>query len=212
MHAKQEIPLEWIRGSVHGHFIDLDTGERCNDFKIKNVTTYAAADSMARLLGGDVRYAPGYMGFIYGDTAAPDASLEQPPRSRVVSMASLSTELVALEDVSSNKGNILISPLSAGPGYDVDGSAANYSGNSVTLTAHSGTRFEYAFPTASAGVYADELADGDYFWQALLLTRLVEGSNVTYLPFARVSLKVGGTFPQKPTNFELALYWSISLF
>jgi hypothetical protein len=107
-------------------------------------------------------------------------------------------------------GNVLISPLSAGPGYSIDGSAANYSGNSVTLTAHSGTRLEYGFPTS--GDYSDELDDLDYFWQALLLTRLVEGTDITYLPFARVSLKIGGVFPQKPANFELALYWSISIF
>ncbi len=206
MHAKQEIPLEWIRGSVRGHFIDLDTGERQDEFKIKNVTTYAGADVMARLLGGDTRYAPGYMGFIYGPIIGPTAALEEPPTSRIVTWASLGTELAN----AGVGGNVLVSPLSAGPGYAIDGSASNYSGNSVTLTAHSGTRLEYGYPTS--GDYSDELTDLDYFWQALLLTRLVEGTTITYLPFARVSLKVGGAFPQKPANFELALYWDISIF
>jgi hypothetical protein len=206
MQAKQEIPLEWIRGSVRGHLIDLDTGERQDEFEIKNVTTYAGADVMARLLGGDTRYAPGYMGFIYGPTNAPTAALEQPPTSRIVTTASLDTELAN----AGVGGNVLVSPLSAGPGYAIDGSASNYSGNSVTLTAHSGTRLEYIYPVIAP--YSDELTDLDYFWQALLLTRLVEGTTVTYLPFARVSLKVGGVFPQKPVNFELALYWDISIF
>ena len=210
MQAKQEIPLDFIRGTVKGHFIDLDTGERCNEFTIKNLTTYAGADIMARLLGGEAQYAPGYIGFIYGDVSNPTSDLDQILSNRDVSWDSLSTELSSDLSGTGVGGNILISPLSAGPGYSIDGLAANYSGNSVTLTAHSGTRLEYGFPTTAP--YAGELEDGDYFWQALLLTRLVVGASVTYLPFARVSLKTGGVYPQKPTNFELALYWSVSIF
>jgi len=206
MRAKQDISLDWIRGRVHGHFINRETGELRNEFEIKNVTTYAAADTLAKLIGGDTRYAPNHMGFIYGEQIDPDTDLEQPPSSRLVTWATLASEL----SVSGVGGNVLISPLSAGPGYDVDGSAVNYSGNQVELTAHSGTRLEYGFP--SAAPYADALEDGDYFWQAMLLTRLVEGSTITYLPFARVSLKTATAFPQKPVNFELALFWDISFF
>lgn len=209
MDVKQDIPLDFIRGNVRGHFVNRETGERCNEFEIKNLTTYGGADIMARLLGGEAQYAPGYMGFIYGAAATPDGDLDDPPSSRLVTWSSLNTELINIEG-GGTPGNILISPLSAGPGYSVDGLAANYDGNSVTLTAHSGTRLEYGFPTSSP--YAGELDDGDYFWQALLLSRIVVGANVQYLPFARVSLKTGGVYPQKPTNFELALYWSISIF
>jgi hypothetical protein len=146
------------------------------------------------------------MGFIYGETGTPDADLEQRPSSRLVTWASLATELSS----SGVGGNVLISPLSAGPGYGVDGSAVNYSGNKIQLTAHSGTRLEYGYPTSAP--YADELEDDDWFWQALLLTRLVDGSTITYIPFARVSLEVADVFPQKPANFELALFWDISFF
>jgi len=206
MHAKQEIPLDWIRGRVHGYFYDPVTNERCDEFEINNVTTFAAADVLARLMGGDTRYAPAHMGFIYGETGTPDADLEQRPSSRLVTWASLATELSS----SGVGGNVLISPLSAGPGYGVDGSAVNYSGNKIQLTAHSGTRLEYGYPTSAP--YADELEDDDWFWQALLLTRLVDGSTITYIPFARVSLEVADVFPQKPANFELALFWDISFF
>jgi len=47
MRAKQDISLDWIRGRVHGHFINRETGELRNEFEIKNVTTYAAADRIA---------------------------------------------------------------------------------------------------------------------------------------------------------------------
>lgn len=195
----------WARGQVRGYFYNPKTLEQRGHFHIKNVITYTAADIMARLLGGDTSYIPGYMGFIYGASGTPGAALIEPPTSRTQTWTSLATEL-ADPGVT---GNVLISPLSSGSSYSVDGLTSTYNGNAVTLTAHSGSRLEYGFPTSVP--YAVALADGDYFYHAMLITRLVSGSAITYLPFARVTLK-GASYPQKLVGYELALFWQISYF
>jgi hypothetical protein len=155
------------------------------------------------MLGGDTEYIPGYMGFVYGEVASP--TLTEPPTSRVQTWDSIGTEL-ADPGVA---GNVLIAPLSSGPSYSVDGSEDYYSNNAVTLTAHSGSPLEYGFPTSSP--YADDLEDGDYFYHALILTRIVNGSTIQYLPFARVTL-YDTSYPQKLAGFELALFWQVSYF
>ena len=194
--------LDWAKGRVSGHFIDLTTGKKQGAFELNNTITYSGADIMARLVAGDTRYAPGYMGFVYGST--PPGT--EPPVSRMQTWDTIKEELTHTSPAS----NVLIAPLSSGPAYSVDGNEEIYSHNAVTLTAHTGTRLEYGFPTG--GVYADELADNNNLWYAMLLTRIVSGSTVTYIPFARVTLKNAGQYPVKPENFELALFWQVSYF
>ena len=193
----------WVKGRVHGYLINSVTGHKRDNFEINNVTTYAAADMMARMIGGDSSYVPGHMGFIYGATGTP--GLTDPPISRVQTWDDLSDELADPSTV----GNILITPMTAQPTYAVNGSSSYYTGNDVTLVSHSGNRTEYGFPLAAP--YATDLIDGYYFYHAMLLNRRTVGSSIIYTPFARVSLK-GATFPQKLANYELALFWSISIF
>jgi len=204
MRCKSKL-ADWAKGRVSGYFVNLETGEERGHFETTNVITYTAGDIMARILGGESDYVPGYMGFIYGETGSPGAALIEPPTSRVQTWDGLSAELAD----GAVGGNILISPLAAGPSYSIDGSSSYYAGNAVTLTAQSGSRLEYGFPSSSP--YANELEDGDYYWHAMILTRLVSGSTITYLPFARVTLK-DTSYPQKPVGFELALFWQISYF
>jgi len=195
----------WARGQVRGYFFNPKTLEQWGHFHIKNVITYRAADIMARLLGGDSSYVPGYMGFVYGASATPGAALIEPPTDREQTWDNLAVEL----GDPGVTGNVLITPLTAGPSYVVDGDANKYNGNSVNLVAHTGSRLEYGFPTSSP--YAGVLADGNYFYHAMLITRLVSGSTITYLPFARVTLK-GSSYPQKSVGSELALFWNVSFF
>lgn len=202
---KNSAVLDWAKGRVSGRYINLATGETCGDFTIPNVITYSAADIMARLLGGDQQYRPGYMGFIYGTSNTPSASLIEPPVARTQTWSGLATELAD----SPPESNILITPFSAGAAYTRDGDAGYYNANAVTLTAHTGSRLEYGFPTTAP--YAGELADGNYFWHAMLLTRIVRGTTIEYIPFARVTLK-GADYPVKPAGFELALFWQVSYF
>lgn len=195
---------EWARGSVYGYIHNPKTGEKIFEIKRHNIITYAAADIMAKMLGGESAYVPGYMGFVYGTTPTPGTDLVEPPTSRVQTWSGIGAELAGIT------GNVLISPLAAGPSYAVDGSSSYYANNAVTLTAHSGSRLEYGFPTVSP--YQIAFADGDYIYQAMLITRLVSGNTKTYLPFARVSLAETGVYPQKVTGYELALFWQISYF
>ena len=129
----------------------------------------------------------------------------EPPTDRTQTWVNLASEL-ADPGVT---GNVLITPLAASSKYAVDGNSNSYSGNAISLTSHTGSRLEYGFPTGAP--YAGVLADGNYFYHALLLTRLVSGSTITYLPFARVTLK-GSSYPQKLVGYELALFWQISFF
>ena len=203
---RQDKLVNWAKGSVKGYLVNKATGEQQQHFEINNIITYGAADIMAKILGGDSSYVPSYMGFIYGADATPGTALIDPPTDRLQTWTTLSAELSDVGVV----GNVLISPLATASTYSVDGDSDLYSGNSVTLTAHSGRRTEYGYPTASP--FAAELEDGDYFYQAMLLVRRVSGSTITYIPFSRVTLKTSGSFLAKPVGFELALFWQISYF
>jgi len=192
----------WAKGHVRVYYHNPVTGKRTNEFEIHNVITYTAADIMARLLGGDSDYVPRYMGFIYGASATPGAALIDPPTSRIQTWSGLTSELAD----AAVTGNILITPLSAGPAYSVSGNTSYYTNNSVMLTANSGRRTEYGFPLTAP--YCGALADGNYFYQVMLLTRLVAGSTITYLPFARVTLKQGTSYVAKPVGLDLSVEWA----
>jgi hypothetical protein len=194
----------WARGRIYGYMYNPLTGEKRDHFAIHNVITYTAADIMARLVGGDTQYIPGYMGFIYGSNASPGGALVEPPTSRQQTWTTLGSEL----SDAGVTGNVLITPLAAGAAYAVDGNSTYYSGNEVTLTANSATRLEYGYQTSSP--YAAELANGDYFYHVMIITRLVSGSTITYLPFARATLMEGSSYPQKSAGFEMAVYWPVS--
>ena len=193
-----------IKGLVKAAFINTATGERTPIIEKRNLHTYAAADIMARLVGGDTSYTPGFIGFIYGPSSgsAPSAI-----SSRLQTWDGLSTELASVGC------NINISALSRASQYEVDGSSDYYTGNGVILSAHSvsGAGGQYGFPTDGM-TYAGVLADTDLIYHAMLLVRRTSGTNVTYIPFARVSLQSGVTYPAKPAGLELALDWQLSFF
>jgi hypothetical protein len=172
------------------------------------VITYSAADIMAKILGDDSSYVPRYMGFVYGTNAS--ATLADPESTRVHTWDSIATELAGV----TGKANVLISPLATSPGYSVDPVGSSYyENNAVTVAAHTGSRLEYAFSTTGS-TYAAELQDDgtDAMFQAMLLTRLVDGNTITYIPFSRVSLDISGTYPLKPTGWELSIFWQITYF
>jgi hypothetical protein len=173
-----------------------------------NVITYAGADLMAQILGGDSSYVPKHIGFMYG-TDATAAGLIDPdslPDStkRIHRWDNITTDVAAIN------ANILISPLVLKPAVTVDGSDV-YEGNMITFAAFTGTQLEYAFPTGGA-TYAAELTTGMYFYQALLLNRKVVGSETLYTPFARVTLRdpVTSNYNAKPSGFDLSLFWSVT--
>lgn len=204
MQIKSKAQAGNVVGIVRGHFFNPVTGETRNDFVRKNITTYSAADITAKLLGGESQYAPKYMGFIYGTTSSPGLADPDSPPERNQPWEDIQSEVLAI-----NKGNILVAPLSSVPVFSVDGGSDIYSHNSLELVAHSGSEAEYAF---SGSAYAGDFIAGNYVYHGLILTKLTQGSSVTYIPYARVTLNDGG-YPTKPSGgWELALFWSISIY
>ena len=203
-----------VKGTIHGYTYRVDTGAIIKRIEKQNITSYAAADIMARLIGNDVLYVPRYMGFIYGSVANPATPLVRPITNRAQVWEDIGHDELAQSGVN---GNVIISPLASGPIYSVNGSAVNYTGNSVTLTAHTslGTG-EYGFPLGdgTGSSYAAAFVNNDYIYQVLLITRLVSPTGViTYLPFARADLGGGSdTYPQKLDGEELAIFWDIVFF
>ena len=203
MHNTERL-ANWAKGKVWGYFINPVTKETTKPFEIHNIISYTGADIMARLVGGDVSYFPQYVGFIYGTKAAP--GITEPITSRIQTWTDLGTELAPVA-----KANVLITPFASTPTYSVDTTITTpgiYNGNAVTVSAHTGSRLEYGF-TAGA-TYDSPIADLSYLYHCMLITRLVSGSTITYLPYARMTLKVGASYPQKPVGMELAIFWTIS--
>lgn len=205
MNINDQSELE-VRGDIKWQFTSKDVELPIH--AKSNVITYSAADIMARLVGGDTNYIPKHIGFMYGADATA-AALPEPDSLPANIKRKHKWANVTLDTAAVN-ANILIAPLVLNPAWSVDGDTDIYNGNAVTVAGFTGTHLEYAFPTDGA-TYAAAIGDLSpaYFYQALLLTRQVSGSNITYIPFARVSLK-DGTYPAKPTGFDLSLFWTIT--
>jgi len=200
-----EHATNWAKGRVRAAFVS-PTGEERPIFDRHNLITFTGADLMARVLGGQSEYAPGYMGFIYGGTFANPAGLND-LSSRIQTWSAIGAELAQVDVV----GNVLVAPISYAPSISVDGDAEAYAGNMVSFVTHSGNVLEYGFPTSPPdSPYSDALADGDYFYHAMLLSRVIVNNVVQYYPFARVTLELGAGFPQKPAGWNLALFWDIT--
>ena len=60
-----------VKGTIHGYTFNVATGAIVKRIAKKNITSYVAADIMARLIGNDVLYVPRYMGFIYSAVEDP---------------------------------------------------------------------------------------------------------------------------------------------
>jgi len=200
---------DWAKGEVSGYYFNPKTGEKRNHFVTRNIVTYTAADIMARMLANQADYIPKYMGFIYGTNAVPALPALT---SRIQPWSQIASDL---SSVAAGKANVLISPYAAAPIVELNGNSSHYENNAVTVTANSGSRLEYGFSTTGA-VYAPALQDdgsSDYMYQALLIARVMSGNTPLYYPFARVSLSdlPGVTYSVKPANWELAVFWKVTI-
>ena len=191
-----------MKGRITAHWFNPVTGEHLAPFMHSNTLSYACADVIANLMAGNSAYAPQYMGFIYGTDAT--AVTLSDPTLRTQSWSLLATDLATV-----TLANIQISPLTLAPTVAVDGDASLYTGNSTIYTAHtrSGASATYGFPLTT---YAPPLADGNYLYHAMLLTKL-PNSNGVYIPVARATLESGSYFA-KPAGFEIAIDWQVSFF
>lgn len=193
-----------MRGLVGGYWFNPVTQEVKGRFLHCNQLSYFCADILARVFAGSTDYVPRYMGFIYGSDAAPTELRD--PTLRTQTWADLASNMAEIQ------GNIQISPITLTPTIVVDGSTDLYTGNGVVFSAHtrSGSAGTYGFPIVLP-YEDDQLNDGKYLYQAMLITRLTT-NGVTYIPVARVTLAESGVYLAKPVGFELALEWQISFF
>lgn len=200
--------LTAMRGFVRGSWVAED-GTTTSAFARSNQLTYSCAQALARLMAGDITYAPKYMGFIYGLTGTDSVggsapSLLHPPTNRdvVMSAGGLGAEMADVV------GNIQINPLTFTPSLATDGDS--YDSNAITFSAHTrtGAGAVYAFPQSDP--YAGPMVAGTYLYHALLLAQPAAG---VYVPLARVTLgDAGPVYYAKPSGFELALDWQISFY
>ena len=179
-----------------------------------NARTYAAADVNARLITGDMSYAPRHIGFIYGKTDTP--GLSNPDALSGVAIRKHTWTQIRSEVHGISAGaNIAVCPLaqpatvSLSPGDD----ASLYEANRATFSATTATVTELAFDPAAG--FAEHLNDilgsaGDvYLYHALLLCRFVRGATVTYIPYARWSLG-DAPYTALPAGQQLAAFWHMT--
>lgn len=167
-----------------------------------NTITYTGADIMAKLLGGDTRYRPEYIGFIFGSNPTP---LFVNDNLRNVNWGTLGTEIGV-----GGSYNIMMTPISTVPKYtnettgNVDGV---YSHNLVSLygtTGHGDAHCVY-----KGSNYKSTLDDGDYIYNVLLINKIVTPEYDTYNIFSRASLYDGNTYPKKVTGWAIGVQWDI---
>lgn len=172
----------------------------------RNVITYKSADILARMLGGDDKFRPAYVGYLYGPKA-PGSPMPNPDAAgREHTMASMEAELLALA------GNMIVSPLSANPQFIVDGSPVYYEGNGVVLTAISDNTSELIYPSGAGYEATPPQVGADKYYQVMLLARYFEpgSTDPVFVPFARTQLAAGVGGLDVQAGSELVVFWTIT--
>jgi hypothetical protein len=165
-----------------------------------NVVVYRAADILAKILSGDVSYAPSRIGYIY---AGASKSFTNPAADRLHEWGSISSAIAA------NAGNMTLCPLAA-PTFSVIGDTNLYANNTVTFSAMSDKSATRAF---SGGAYDNTPpASGKKYFQVALLSRVYQSGNSapTYIPYALAQCTDTDDGLAVEDNTELVIYWSMS--
>lgn len=170
-----------------------------------NVITYSAADIMANMLTGNRDYVPSHIGYVYGPSGA---SLSNPNTSSPKRQHPWST---IASDVEAIGGNVIASPLSAAPLIQVDGDTDLYEGNAVVLSAISDLSADVIFQGGGFSAVGPQPTSDKYF-QVVLLTQIFRPGSTTpeYIPFARTQLAAGNDGLVVQSDFELAVFWTVS--
>ena len=196
------------RGFVNPSFVDVRTGRRI-PFKMRhNTLSFMSAEAMAAAFGGDPSYIPSRIGFVYG---ASDGGFVG-EISRRQSWESL------LNELADNSADVQVVPFSYSPtlggiGFD-DGSSSSSSGSgdgdytNIKPTGSNAVTFHAVSNSQDAG--ARETAafkTDDYIYQAVLLG---SSGGKNYV-LSRVSLFDDGLgkYLHKPSDFEVALDWTV---
>jgi len=209
MGAKTMKLQDYYQSSVRGHvdaYWKRKDGSLLQATDRQNVITYKSADILARMLGGDDKFRPAYVGYLYGPNA-PGVPMPNPDAAgREHTMASMAAELLALA------GNMIVSPLSANPQFIVDGNPVYYDGNGVVLTAISDNASELIYPSGAGYEATPPQVGADKYYQVMLLARYFEAGSTdpVFVPFARTQLAAGVGGLDVQAGSELVVFWTIT--
>jgi len=201
MQLTEKLPQTFCRGRIVAK--NARTGEEI--YKNSNVVTYSGADIMANLLAGRREYVPSHIGYLFGPAAASMSNPESAVPKRQHTLVDISDDLAAIA------GNMVVSPLATTPLIQVDGDETLYEGNSVTLSAISDSTSPIVFSGGSFAALGPQPTTDKYFQVALLTRLLLPGSTTpVYIPFARTQLAAGSDGLVAQSDFELAIFWTIT--
>lgn len=204
MQLMERQPNDFCRGRVELRW-RKPNGEFLPITEKPNVITYSAADIMANLLTGNQAYVPTHIAYIYGPAAGSiqNPSTASPKREHPWSAIASDVEALA--------GNAILSPLVAAPLIQVDGDTDLYAGNAVTLSAISDQSAAVVFQGGGYAVVGPQPTTDKYF-QVVLVSRVrqIGSSTPLYIPFARTQLAAGNDGLVVQSDFELAVFWTIS--
>lgn len=180
-------------------------GEVVHAVSKENVVTFSAADIMANMLAGNNHFVPTHIGYVFG----PSAAVMQNPSSAAPKRQHPWSTIVT--DVEAIGGNIIASPLSAAPLIRVDGDSDLYAGNAVVLAAVSDSTSNIVLQGGGFSVVGPQPTSDKYF-QVVLMSQVVRPGSATpeYIPFARAQLTAGNDGLVVQSDFELAVFWTIS--
>lgn len=196
------------RGEVLPAIVNLRTGKKIPFGKRHNTLSYMSSEAMAAAFGGDPSYIPAKMGFIYGTESSiadqgigRDQDWDRLPQEFQDWTGGQGTVDVQVVDFS-YAPSLGMAPEEGSSSSDSDPEGSSVR-NAITFHAMSNSADSGAFGgsvfTGGAG------SDGMYLYQALLLGE--RGGR--YYILARVSLKDGDSYLQKPAGFEIALDWTV---
>ena len=201
-----------MKGRVIISYVDL-AGRRTPVADHRNELVQGSADLTARLVGGDITYAPTGIAFVYGPvTGGTGGSL--PFDGVAEDFASLAG------DIGENGCNAVYCPLNAPTYATTDG--AKYAGNSVVLNAMSDNTVEFSTDVkqsiylfrGSTYLARKPTAGSDGYWRIMLLNRRYTGGSslpvYTLFAFTAVNLEVPTAPVAVQSGLSLHVEWPIT--
>jgi len=183
------------RGQVAPYLYDSKSGSMTPFGERHNTLSYFSAEAMAAAFGGDSSHVPAEVGFVF----YPGDSL--PADTRAAMDADIGRDQdwdKFIQDLKDVNADVLIVGFSYPPSL---GSDMEYADVRNTITFHAVTNSQ----DGGSVNPNNKFAAGNYICQAVLLSRDSDKRNI----IARVSLKDGENYLQKPDGFEVALDWTV---
>lgn len=213
------------RGFVNPSFVDISTGKRLPFEKRHNTLSYMSAEAMAAAFGGDPSFIPSRIGFIYGtkDSMESEITRSQDWDSLLEELSSFSDRddldiqvvgfsfhpTLGPENPAPAPGSSSSSGSDSGSDSSDSGSDSSDDGdyNHILSTGSNAITFHAVSNSKDSGLIRSRAFVGgsSYIYQAVLLA--FHGGK--YHVLSRVSLKEGEAYLQKPSEFEIALDWTV---